>query len=70
MIGRSSDRDGIETGGMETGVIETGVIEMLISWRGTGAAVVANGNVMLGCSAEQVSSSEKPRSEVDSLMLD
>ena len=70
MIGRSSDKDGIETGGIETGVIETGAIEMLISCRRTGAAVVANEDVMLGCSAEQASSSEKPRSEIDSLMLD
>lgn len=74
LIGRSSDNDGMETGGIETGVIDTGVIEtgvivMLISWRGDGAEVVANEVALLGCSAEQTSSSEKLMSEDDSLML-
>lgn len=69
LIGRSSDKDGMETGGIETGVMETGVIEMLISWRGDGATVVGEEDVTLGCSAEQASSSERLRSEVDSLML-
>lgn len=75
LIGRSSDNDGIETGGIETGGIETGVIEtgvkaMLISWRGDIATVVANESVLLGCSAEQASSSEKTIDEVDGFMLD
>ena len=75
LIGRLSDRDGMETGGietgvMETGLIDTGVIEMLISWRGEGATVVATEGVLLGFSAEQASSSEKPSSEVDSLIVD
>ena len=74
LIGRSSDNDGMETGGIETGVIDTGVIEtgvivMLISWRGDGAEVVANEVALLGCSAEQTSSSGKLMSENESLML-
>lgn len=69
LIGRSSDKDGIDTGGIETGVMETGVIEILIPWRGDGATVVAEENVTLGCCAEQASRSEKPKREVESLML-
>ena len=74
LTGRCSDNDGmetgvIETGDMETGVIDTGVIVMLISWRGDSAEVVANEVVLLGCSAEQTSSSEKATSEDVSLML-
>jgi hypothetical protein len=60
---------GIETGVMETGLIETGVIEMLSSWRGEGATVVETEGVLLGFSAEQASSNEKPSSEVDSFMV-
>jgi hypothetical protein len=74
LIGRFSDREGMETGKtetgvMETGVMETGVIEMLISWRGEGATVVATEDVLLGFSAEQASGNEKPSREVDSLMV-
>jgi len=74
LIGRSSDKGGMETGVIEmgvneTGVIETGAIEMLISWRGYGATVVANEDVMLGCSAEHVSSSDEEMSEVEGLMV-
>lgn len=74
LIGRFSDKDRMETGGIETGdiesgVIETGVIVMLISWRGDSAEAVANDVVLLGCSAEQKSSSERRMSEDDSLML-
>jgi hypothetical protein len=73
-IGRLSDRDGMETGGietgvMETGLIDTGVIEMLTSLRGEGATLVATEDVLLGFSAVQASSNEKPSSEVDSLMV-
>jgi hypothetical protein len=59
----------IDTGVIDTGVIETGVIVMLISWRGDGAEVVANEVALLGCSAEQTSSSGKLMSENESLML-
>jgi hypothetical protein len=68
-VGRSSDNGGIETGGIETGGIETGVFEMLISCRGNGATVVANEDVMLGRSAKQVRSIDRPMCKVESLML-
>lgn len=68
LIGKSRDNEGMETGGIEMGVIETGVIEMLNSSREGGAVMVAMPEVMLGDSAEQVSSSAKPTNEYESLI--
>jgi hypothetical protein len=69
LIGRSRDKDGMETGGIETGVIDTGVIEMLKSSREGDVVIVATAELMLGDTAEQASTSDDPRSECESLII-
>jgi hypothetical protein len=64
LIGRSRDRDG-----METGVIETGGTETLYSSREGGAVMVATAEVMLGDTAEQARSSDSPRNEYENLIV-
>ena len=68
LIGRSSDKEGMDTGEIDTDGMETGAIEMLKLSRGENVVVGAAAEVMLMSSAWQVSSRGKTTTATESLI--